>query len=118
MGRKTYESLGRPLPGRQNIILTKNDTFIVDGCSVFNTIDDALNSLTDVPEIMIIGGASVYKQTLSMVTRLHLTLIHDNYKGDALFPDYIETDWKTVESRQIPKDEIRPSFSLKVLERI
>jgi len=91
MGRKTYESIGQPLPGRDNIVITRDLSFRPDGVSIFNTVDDALRyakSLSD--ESFIIGGGEIYKQTLPQIDRLYLTLIDDEKEGDVFFPDYSE----------------------------
>ena len=120
MGRKTFESLGHPLPGRRNIVLTHDKTLKLEGCSIFNALDDALDSISssyEEPEAIIIGGASIFEQTLSRISRLYLTFILQKYKGDTFFPDYNEKEWDIVENRSFPAREGAPPFSFKILDR-
>ena len=88
MGRKTYESIGKPLPGRANIIISGDSNYQMPGCSVVNSIDAALAAATGYEEIMVIGGAALYQQLLPRADRLYLTLIDENFNGDAWFPEY------------------------------
>ena len=91
MGRKTFESFGaKPLPGRTNIIVTSDANYRAEGCVVAHSIDAALHAAGEVPEVMIIGGASFYAQTLSRAERIYLTVVHHAFDGDAWFP---EIDW-------------------------
>ncbi len=93
MGRKTYESIGRPLPNRLNIILTRNPEYKADGCIVVQTLDAAFAAARDahVTEIFIFGGAEIYKEAMPLTTRLYLTLIDaEDASADAFFPDYRE----------------------------
>ncbi|MEE4243792.1 MAG: type 3 dihydrofolate reductase [Kangiellaceae bacterium] len=88
MGRKTYESIGRPLPGRRNIIITRNLDYKADGIEVVSSVDAALNLLSDHDEIMITGGGNIYQQTIDIADKLHLTFIDLETDGDAFFPQY------------------------------
>lgn len=88
MGRKTYESIGKPLPDRTNIIISGDSNYQIPGCSVVNSIDAALAAATGYEEIMVIGGAALYQQLLPRADRLYLTLIDENFNGDAWFPEY------------------------------
>ena len=94
MGRKTYESIGRPLPNRTNIILTRDESYIADGCVVVHSLDDALAVAVKCPatdEVFIIGGGEIYKQAMGMADRLYLTLVDDAPEdADTFFPDYSE----------------------------
>lgn len=93
MGRKTYESIGKPLPNRLNIILTRNPEYKAEGCVVVPTLDAALAAARDahISEIFIFGGAEIYKEAMSITTRLYLTLIDaEDADADAFFPDYSE----------------------------
>jgi dihydrofolate reductase len=96
MGRKTYESIGRPLPGRQNIIITSNGDYRIEGCDICQSIDEALELAADQQEIMLIGGASLYQQTLDKAQQLYLTRIHSSFEGDAWFPEFNLDDWIEV----------------------
>ena len=100
MGQKTFESIGKALPGRTNIILTKNTAFTASGCIIAHSIDNAIKkaSQTDKEEVFIIGGGQVYAQTIGMADKLYLTLVEGDFKGDVFFPDY--SDFKTVLKRK------------------
>ena len=90
MGRKTYESIGRPLPDRTNIIITRDTAYAAEGCVVVHSLDEALSYglRTDDSELFIIGGGQIYEQALPHTDRLYLTLIDDDTPGDVHFPDY------------------------------
>lgn len=91
MGRKTFESIGRPLPGRRNIVITRNTAYEAEGAEVVGSLDIALEMAKDAPEIMIIGGAQIFEQAMSLADRLYITLINHEFKGDTYFPQY--EDW-------------------------
>lgn len=93
MGRNTHESIGRPLPGRRNIVVTSQPAYKADGCEVVHSIDEALAVCEQVPEVMIMGGASLYQQTLPLADRVYLTRVHATVDGDTWFPDWHEADW-------------------------
>ncbi len=94
MGRRTFESIGRPLPGRRNVIVTRNRAYRQPGCLVFYTIDEAIkharaDEKSNLPEIFIIGGGQIYRQTIAMADRLYLTQVDDAPEGaDTFFPEY------------------------------
>ena len=88
MGRKTFESLGRPLTGRRNIVITRNPDYPAVGCEIAVSIADAIALCAETDEIFFIGGAALYKQVLPLVDRLYLTEVHTHAQGDAWFPDY------------------------------
>lgn len=96
MGRKTFESIGRPLPGRANIIISRNKDYSVDGCVVLDGIDSVLNYCKNDAEIMLIGGASLYEQWLAHAQQMYITRIDAEFEGDAWFPDYHPDTWQTV----------------------
>jgi len=99
MGRKTYESIGKPLPNRQNIIVTKQANYRASGCDVVNSIDAAINAAEAKHEIMIIGGANLFEQCLPLAKRLYLTVIETNIAGDTFFPNWNKEEW-TITSRE------------------
>lgn len=103
MGRKTFESVGRPLPNRTNIIITRDKNYQVDGCVVVNSLDEALSTTED-EEVFIVGGAEIYKQALPYTDRVYLTRVHDSFDGDRFFPE-LGSDWEEVESILHPIDE-------------
>ena len=96
MGRKTYESIGRPLPLRRNIILTHDKHFIAEGCEIFHRPEDILNALSNEPEIMVIGGASLFELWLPSADCLHITYIDGEFKGDVFFPEWDRKLWQEV----------------------
>ena len=99
MGRKTYESFGaRPLPDRLNIVVTRDAKYDAGKATVATSIDDAINKAGDVEEIMIIGGASFYEQTLPIADRMYLTEVDADIKGDAWFPEYNPANWALEET--------------------
>lgn len=94
MGRKTFLSIGRPLPGRLNIVLSRDKGLTIEGVTCVQTVEQALQLVKDEEEVMIIGGATIYQQFLSVANRLYLTFIDLEVKGDTTFPDYNkETSW-------------------------
>ncbi len=108
MGRKTWESIGRPLPGRQNIVVTRNADLEAPGCDLADSIDSAIALAGDVDEIMLIGGAGLYRQGLPLASRLYLTLIHHRFPGgDAWFPEF-ESDWSVAERQDFDPDQNNP----------
>jgi len=88
MGRKTYQSIGRPLPGRQNVVISRNRQFIAEGCDVVGSLSAAINLLSDEVEVMIIGGGFLYSQTIDKANKLYLTFIDLKIEGDTYFPEY------------------------------
>ena len=98
MGRKTYESIGKRLPGRTNIILSRDKNLRIDGCLVYNKISDILE-IFEKNNIFVIGGGEIYKQFLDKADRIELTLIHKNFDGDTYFPE-IGINWQVVESQK------------------
>lgn len=102
MGRKTFESIGRPLPGRLNVVITRQKDWQHDGVKVVHTIDDALKlaeaqSIIDgVDEMMVIGGAEIYKTALPKADQLYITKVDAEIEGDAFFPEVDESIWEEV----------------------
>jgi dihydrofolate reductase len=104
MGRRTFESIGRPLPGRRNLMLTRSTAAAPPGIEVAPTLDAALALVGDVPEVCVIGGASVYAATLPRADRLYLTRVHARIAGDTLFPDWTPAQWREVDRSEHPMD--------------
>ena len=96
MGRKTFDSIGKPLPGRANIVVSQDPDFHPDGVAVANSIAEALAAGREAAEIMVIGGASFYAQLLPRAQRLYLTEIHHTFAGDAFFPDWNPGEWREI----------------------
>jgi dihydrofolate reductase len=100
MGRKTYESIGKPLPGRITVIVTRNPEYHVEGCVIATSLDAAITACGDDPEIFFVGGAELYAQILPRADRLYLTEIQAEYDGDAHFPAFDRALW-TESARQV-----------------
>jgi dihydrofolate reductase len=100
MGRKTYESIGRPLPGRTNIVLTRSADFQPEGVLVAASLEKALETVVAEDEVMIIGGSSVYEHALPLADRLYLTCVENSYQGDAWFPDFDIEEWQLIASEE------------------
>lgn len=94
MGRKTYESIGRPLPGRRNIVISRDTCIDISGCECFNSIDDAVNACKSEDKVFIIGGGDIYRQTLPLADRLYLTVVDREYEADIFFPEINMKDWE------------------------
>jgi dihydrofolate reductase len=118
MGRKTYDSIGRPLPNRRNIVITRSVDVSIEGCEVFNSIDDALDSSKEEKEVLVIGGANLCQQVLARVDRLYITHIEGAFEGDTYFPDYDADDWREISCESHTPDEKNPHhYHFKILER-
>lgn len=119
MGRKTYESIGRALPGRRSIILTRNDSYAAEDCEVALSPDTALTLAGDVDEVMVIGGGKVYEQMLPISDRIYLTRVHAEIDGDTFFPEPHQDEWKTIAEEDYPEEEGRAvGYTFFTLQRI
>lgn len=119
MGRKTHESIGRPLPGRENIILTHDKTYQAKGCTVLNSMDEIFEHCKDSEEVMITGGAEIYKLSLERVSHLYLTEVHTEIEGDTYFPEFDRNEWKEVSREAYEADEKNEfDYSFVLLERV
>ena len=108
MGRKTFESIGRPLPGRENVIISKNKDYFADGCIVVHSIEDALTLLAEYEEIMIIGGGFLYSQMIDKADKLYLTFIDLEIDGDTQFPEFENLNLTETQSVKFQKDDKNP----------
>jgi dihydrofolate reductase len=102
MGRKTYESIGRPLPNRRNIIITRDKNYKAEGCEVVNSIEESLLTCGD--NIFIIGGGEIYKQSIGISDKIYLTLIHETFEGDTIFSE-LGDEWKEINREDHDSDE-------------
>lgn len=120
MGRKTFESIGKPLPERRNIILTRDMNYSSEEeVDIANSIQEIINYCRDEREIFIIGGAEVYKQALPIADKILLTRIHTSIDGDAFFPELLEHQWKLVSAEKHHKDEKHAfDYTFEVYEKI
>jgi dihydrofolate reductase len=116
MGRKTHESIGKPLPGRANIIISRNLDYRQDGCFVFNDLKTALDqTCTNAKEIFVIGGSDIYEAILPMADAIYITLINKVFEGDTFFPEIDLNVWSEVEREDI-KDDPDATFSYSFLK--
>ncbi|WP_163831700.1 dihydrofolate reductase [Spartinivicinus ruber] len=125
MGRKTFESLGKPLPGRTNIVITRNQGFAAAGAKVVHTLDEAIDLAESIglidgcEEMMVIGGAQIYQQALPLANRLYLTRVHRAFEGDTFFPEFDDNQWQLVDE-QIQETDHQPplKYSYQILNRV
>lgn len=120
MGRKTYESFGaKPLPGRDNIVITRDRGYHSDGAIIVYSIDDALAAAEGAEEVMIIGGASFYEQMLPHANRLYLTVVDGDFEADAWFPQWDAGQWRETAREDCSSDERHAyDYHFVTLERI
>jgi dihydrofolate reductase len=119
MGRKTYESIGKPLPGRTSIIITTQQDYSAEGCIVTHSLHEALERAKQSNEsLYIIGGAEIYKQALPLTDTIYLTRLHHTFDGDVYFPELKEAEWETMEQEHHEPDEKNKySYSFLTLKR-
>lgn len=118
MGRKTHESLGIALPGRKNIIVTRSKNFTAQGCTVVQSLDQALLEAGEADEMMVIGGSSVYEQLLPRTNRIYLTEVNADLEGDVYFPEFDRNAWREIGRKTHLADENNDfDCSLVILER-
>jgi dihydrofolate reductase len=120
MGRKTYESIGKPLPGRTNIIITRNKELKIKGVEIVQSLNEAMvvAGKEEVKEIFIIGGAEIFNSTFPLVSRIYITRIHSEMEGDVFFPNFNKDNWVQVKNKDCEPDEKNPfSYSFQVWEK-
>ncbi|WP_077618507.1 dihydrofolate reductase [Bacillus sinesaloumensis] len=109
MGRKTYDSIGRPLPGRENIIVTRDTSYKMEGCKVIHSIEEIVKMRKESEqELFVIGGAEIFKEILPYSDRLYITEIEEEFEGDTYFPAFDKSEWKIISKEQGIKDEKNP----------
>lgn len=125
MGRKTFESIGRPLPGRTNIIVTRNRDYEVENARVVDSLAEAIELAENIAfidgsdEAFVIGGAELYKLAMPVVDRMHLTLVHAEVDGDTWFPEFDAEEWGQISCEDYPASETNPyPYSICVFERL
>ncbi len=117
MGRKTYDSVGKPLPNRRNIIITRQ-SIDIDGCEVVNSLDAALALCKTEQEVFIVGGAEIYKMAMSVTNRIYLTIVHHNFEADTYFPEIEPDKWtETAREDHQPHEKHKYAYSFITLER-
>lgn len=119
MGQKTFESIGKILPGRKQIILTKDPNYGAGECKIAHSIPEALNLAEPAEEVMIAGGASIYQQFLPLVQKMYLTFIHHHFTADTFFPNFNSTQWQEIkrEDHQPDNKNLYP-YSFVIFEKI
>lgn len=100
MGRKTFESIGQPLPNRKNIIITRDQEYFAEGVAVVHSLEEALREAQGDDEVFIIGGGQIYQEAISLADKLYLTIVEGNPEADVFFPDYSEFKKKVWESEE------------------
>lgn len=107
MGRNTFESIGKPLPNRTTVIITRNDNYFKEGCLIANSIEQALELAKGDDEIYIIGGAQIYQQAIvsDLVDKLDITIVHESFDADVFFPEIDKTKWKETSREDFKADE-------------
>ena len=106
MGRKTYESMGKPLPGRRNLVLTRRHDYERTGIEVFPTLDAALAAASGDLEVFVAGGEQIYRLALPLADRIYLTIVHHAFDGDAVFPEFEACDWQRDEDVRYEPDAL------------
>ena len=118
MGRKTHESIGRILPGRDNVVISRDRDYQATGCTVLHSLDCVKAKYHDEKEIMIMGGAELYAQTIDEAQRIYLTEIHANVEGDTFFPKFDRESWEEVERHDFKRDNKNEfDYSFVILEK-
>lgn len=118
MGRRTYESIGRPLPGRDNVVVTRSPDFSAPGCRVVHTFEAALAAVSGAGEVFVIGGAQIYASALPLADRLQLTEVDAEIDGDAYFPDFDRSSWReTTRESHSTQDPLALSYDFVAYER-
>lgn len=117
MGRKTFDSMGKPLPNRRNIVITRKKNLQIPGAEVVNSLDQALALCNKEPEVFVIGGAEIYKEALPKTDRIYLTRVHESFEADAFFPELNMDDWvETGREEHLPDEKNQIAFTFLTLE--
>jgi dihydrofolate reductase len=117
MGRKTYESIGKPLPQRTNVVITRNEGFTAEGCIVVHSVEEAAAQFAG-EELFVIGGAEIFRLFMPVVDRLYITLIEHEFEADTFFPDFDIEEWTLVSSEDGVTDEKNPyTYTFLVYEK-
>lgn len=104
MGRKTFESIGKALPNRRNIVISRNPDYIAHGCEVVTSLHEAIAKVAHEHEICIIGGAQIFQESLPLADRLYLTFIDLTVDGDTFFPSWVQSEWRELSRESAPPD--------------
>lgn len=119
MGRKTYDSIGRPLPKRTNVVITRDTELQIEGCTMAHSLAEAVEMFDSSEEVFIIGGAQIYSQAMPIADRLYLTIIDKEYEGDSSFPEIDYNSWRQISCEKFERgEEFEYPFSFITLERV
>lgn len=119
MGRATFASIGRALPGRKSIVMSRQTAFVAEGCDIASSVEQAIACAGDAEEIMVIGGGEIYALFLPIATRIYLTRVNAHIEGDTFFPALDAKDWSTVERKEFAATDPQAfSFRIETLARI
>ncbi len=105
MGRKTFASIGKPLPNRHSVVITRDENFKCEGVTVVHSIKEALEVVQNEEEVFVIGGGAIYKETLHLATKLYLTTVHSTFEADTFFPKFDRSEWQLLKKEELPKNE-------------
>lgn len=118
MGRKTYDSIGKPLPNRRNIVITRNQQMEIAGAEVVNSLGEAMALCSNEDEVFVIGGAELYKHTLPAAKRLYLTKVDGDYNADTFFPEINQEEWlETSRQAHLPDEKNKVAYTFITFER-
>lgn len=118
MGRKTFDSIGRPLPKRTNVVITRDINLTIEGCTVVHSLEEAVALFDPSEEVFIIGGAQIYRQAMPLADRIYLTVIDKPYEGDTSFPEIDYSVWRECSREDFARgEEFEHPFSFITLER-
>lgn len=119
MGRKTYDSIGRPLPKRTNVVITRDTELQIEGCTMAHSLTEAVEMFDSSEEVFIIGGAQIYSQAMPIADRVYLTIIDKEYEGDSSFPEIDYNSWRQISCEKFERgEEFEYPFSFITLERV
>ncbi|MBQ7827172.1 MAG: dihydrofolate reductase [Clostridia bacterium] len=105
MGRRTFESVGRALPYRRNVVITRDATYVAEGCEVVHSVEEALRLTSGEEEVFVTGGGMIYKELWGRADRVYLTVVHTTVAGDTVIPPVLPEDWEEVSRADFPADE-------------
>ena len=119
MGRKTFDSIGRPLPKRTNVVITRNTELQIEGCTIVHSLAEAIEMFDSSEEVFIIGGAEIFCQALPLADRIYLTIVGKEYEGDSSFPEIDYSAWRELSREEYPRgEEFEHPFSFITLEKL
>ena len=108
MGRKTFESMGKALPNRRNVVITRQEGLSLEGAEITHSLESALELSKDEPEVFVIGGADIFRQAFASTNKIYLTQIHKTFEADTFFPQIAESEWKEIDREDHQPDEKTP----------